>query len=39
MLFGVPAAKDAVGTQAFDPDGIVQLAWPTWPTRSATASC
>ena len=26
MLFGVPAAKDAVGSQAFDPNGIVQLA-------------
>jgi len=26
MLFGVPATKDAVGSQAFDPDGIVQLA-------------
>jgi porphobilinogen synthase len=26
MLFGVPATKDAVGSQAFDADGIVQLA-------------
>ncbi len=26
MLFGVPATKDAVGSGAFDPDGIVQLA-------------
>ena len=26
VLFGVPARKDAVGTGAFDPDGIVQLA-------------
>jgi porphobilinogen synthase len=26
MLFGVPAVKDAVGSGAFDPDGIVQLA-------------
>ena len=26
VLFGVPAVKDAVGSGAFDPDGIVQLA-------------
>ena len=26
MLFGVPGAKDAVGSQAWAPDGIVQLA-------------
>jgi porphobilinogen synthase len=26
MLFGVPANKDAIGSGAFDPDGIVQLA-------------
>jgi porphobilinogen synthase len=26
MLFGVPATKDAIGSGAFDPDGIVQLA-------------
>ena len=26
MLFGVPTAKDPVGSQAFDPNGIVQLA-------------
>ena len=26
VLFGVPARKDAVGSGAFDPDGIVQLA-------------
>ena len=26
MLFGVPATKDAAGSQAFDPRGIVQLA-------------
>ena len=26
ILFGVPAAKDAVGSGAFDPDGIVQVA-------------
>src|SRR5690606_18507664 len=26
ILFGVPAAKDAVGSGAYDPDGIVQLA-------------
>ncbi len=26
MLFGVPATKDAVGSGAFDPDGIVQIA-------------
>ena len=26
MLFGVPAAKDAQGSGAWDPDGIVQLA-------------
>jgi porphobilinogen synthase len=26
MLFGVPTTKDAIGSQAFDADGIVQLA-------------
>ncbi|MEM1333253.1 MAG: porphobilinogen synthase, partial [Actinomycetota bacterium] len=26
ILFGIPAEKDAVGSAAFDPDGIVQLA-------------
>ncbi|HEY5873820.1 MAG TPA: porphobilinogen synthase, partial [Ilumatobacteraceae bacterium] len=26
ILFGVPTAKDAVGSGAFDPDGIVQVA-------------
>jgi porphobilinogen synthase len=26
MLFGVPAVKDAIGSGAFDPDGIVQVA-------------
>jgi porphobilinogen synthase len=26
MLFGIPAAKDAVGSGAFDPEGIAQLA-------------
>ena len=26
ILFGVPEAKDAEGSQAFDPDGIVQVA-------------
>jgi porphobilinogen synthase len=26
ILFGVPASKDAVGSSAWDPDGIVQLA-------------
>src|SRR5947209_18552733 len=26
ILFGVPAAKDATGSGAWDPDGIVQLA-------------
>jgi porphobilinogen synthase len=26
MLFGVPAHKDAVGSAAFDPEGIVQMA-------------
>lgn len=26
ILFGVPAAKDAVGSEAWNPDGIVQLA-------------
>lgn len=26
ILFGVPAVKDAVGSGAFDPDGIVQVA-------------
>src|SRR5215207_9453252 len=26
ILFGVPAQKDAVGSGAYDPDGIVQVA-------------
>jgi porphobilinogen synthase len=26
VLFGVPATKDAVGSGAFDPDGVVQVA-------------
>jgi porphobilinogen synthase len=26
ILFGVPATKDAVGSGAFDPDGVVQVA-------------
>src|SRR5215204_2275483 len=26
VLFGVPAVKDSIGSGAFDPDGIVQLA-------------
>jgi len=26
ILFGVPAAKDATGSGAYDPDGIVQVA-------------
>jgi len=26
LLFGIPVAKDATGTQAWDPDGIVQQA-------------
>jgi porphobilinogen synthase len=26
ILFGIPAHKDAIGSGAFDPDGIVQLA-------------
>jgi porphobilinogen synthase len=26
MLFGVPARKDAVGSEAWNPDGIIQLA-------------
>jgi porphobilinogen synthase len=26
VLFGVPAAKDAVGSAAFDPNGVVQVA-------------
>jgi porphobilinogen synthase len=26
ILFGVPATKDAVGSSAWDPDGVVQLA-------------
>ena len=26
ILFGVPVAKDATGSQAYDPQGIVQLA-------------
>src|SRR5207247_10337180 len=28
ILFGVPASKGATGSQAWDPDGIVQLAVP-----------
>ena len=26
ILFGIPSTKDSIGTQAFDPEGIVQLA-------------
>jgi porphobilinogen synthase len=26
MLFGIPSTKDSIGTKAFDPEGIVQLA-------------
>ncbi|MGE0000175.1 MAG: porphobilinogen synthase [Ilumatobacteraceae bacterium] len=26
MLFGIPSTKDSIGSQAFDPEGIVQLA-------------
>ncbi len=26
MLFGIPSAKDAVGSEAWNPDGIVQMA-------------
>ena len=26
ILFGIPAGKDAVGSGAFDPDGVVQVA-------------
>jgi porphobilinogen synthase len=26
ILFGVPSTKDSIGSQAFDPEGIVQLA-------------
>jgi porphobilinogen synthase len=26
MLFGVPSIKDSIGSQAFDPEGIVQLS-------------
>jgi porphobilinogen synthase len=26
IVFGVPAIKDSIGTQAFDPEGIVQIA-------------
>ena len=26
LLFGLPASKDAVGSEAYDPEGIVQLA-------------
>jgi porphobilinogen synthase len=29
MLFGVPVIKDVIGTQAFDPEGIVQVALRT----------
>jgi len=26
VLFGIPATKDSIGTQAFDPEGIVQVS-------------
>ena len=26
MLFGIPSTKDDIGSQAFDPEGIVQVA-------------
>ena len=38
ILFGVPARKDAQGSGASDPDGIVQLALRACATRWATNS-
>ena len=39
MLFGVPAHKDEVGSAAFDPEGIVQVAPASCAARSATTWC
>ena len=39
ILFGIPAVKDARGSAADDPAGIVQLALATWPPRSAPTPC
>ena len=39
ILFGVPATKDAIGSGAFDPEGIVQVALRDLAERSATTSC
>jgi porphobilinogen synthase len=40
ILFGVPATKDEVGSSAFDPAGVVQVAlgwpWAACATRWAT---
>ena len=49
ILFGVPATKDAIGSGAWDPDGIVQVAlatcvrtwatrWCSWPTCAWTST-
>ncbi len=33
ILFGIPTVKDSVGSGAFDPDGIIQIALRTLRTR------
>ena len=38
MLFGVPAHKDATGSGALDPDGILNVAIADVRPRSATRS-
>jgi delta-aminolevulinic acid dehydratase/porphobilinogen synthase len=38
MLFGVPATKDAAGSGAWDPDGILNVPCATSSPRSATTS-
>ena len=38
VLFGVPAHKDAEGSGAWDPEGIVQLASTSTPTTATAAS-
>ena len=40
MLFGVPATRDAIGSGATDPDGILNVASTAWASRSfARCAC
>ena len=35
MIFGIPAERDAVGSAASEPDGILNVALADLPPRSA----